>query len=570
GNDAGTVVEVGQIQMADAQRTEPFRRMLSETVAHLRRGNFRDAYNQVRDARIHPGDVQVMPRNHVLDISTVDPATAGDRAGTNLRDHLRRIGLAASAYLVEEPRPGRRMEFSIVEPVTVLRLSSGAQVDIMRPTQTINGQRLTEPRDISEVERFLASEAGRAIQERHAIIIAEEFAHVHQISHGNRAISREFSNFTGTAGRTVNVPEGSPRQDHVNWVNGEREIPFLLMEAGMSLEDAVRHFGHHGERTGVFEYLRTNNAQPGADPAARPTERPQETERRPNEPGENRAQEPNARALEARFIELLRARLAQQFPGRTMGSLGAAEIQIGAQLLVNQLNTAIGGELAVGSGNDTGTTEVLGQRLSGAELTELAQASSRILREMQAASGANPEARALLERVRTGLNPPPQAGAAPREVPLPQMPSDRDLVLLGGGRTITEQTDSGVRVRTDGFGEEWSRDRLPTPEEIRTAIQDRIRQMEEDIRRREQNRESVRPEERALLETLREVERAGTRHGYEGIRTGSGALLSRTRAGVGTALGVGIIITAALGWYIRTQNSGNRPRGLEALQIPGC
>lgn len=270
------------------------------------------------------------------------------------------------------------------------------------------------------------------------------------------------------------------------------------------------------------------------------------------------------RQHEQRFLDLVQAKLREMHPGLAFADLTPRQIEAAMQVVVRDLNGAAG----------QADFTMFGERLSAAEAASRATAGERLRQEFVrgTAPGANdPAALATRDRVRQHIDPPRrEGGARDLSMPFDPWPSERELARLGEGRVVVERTESGVRLRREGTTEEWSSERMPTDEEIRRHIRERIRELQEEIARRERASEPVRAEERALLESLTRMEaRLNDPRAMEGIRGNARPTLGRTRAAVGSTIGIGIIVSAALGWYIRAHEGGRRPPGLQSIDLPG-
>lgn len=150
------------------------------------------------------------------------------------------------------------------------------------------------------------------------------------------------------------------------------------------------------------------------------------------------------------------------------------------------------------------------------------------------------------------------------------LPNVRELAL-SAGRDVFERGPTGLVVRREGTGQQWSGDRVPAREEIERSVEQEIERLDRNIRARERAGEQIRAEERALLETYRRTREAlanPTEHQTRALEANTRRAFGRSRA-VGSTMGIAIIASAALGWYI-SLSGGGRPPALASLQLPGC
>ncbi len=261
------------------------------------------------------------------------------------------------------------------------------------------------------------------------------------------------------------------------------------------------------------------------------------------------------RQQELQFLDLLHARLRELFPNVNISDLRPAQVREGMVQLVESLDQVI-----------DPTARIHGEQLTAEQARQRAEAGQRVVSEftraMEAPSGS-PQARLALERVQHHLNPP-TAQTPSSEIPHHLMASATELARLDTGRPIIEYDGTNARVRREGAAQEVVRE--ISEQDVRRGIDQEIRRMEEESGRRELN-----PSERAVLEHLRQTRtRLNDPGAMQAIRETARPLLGRSRAAAGSTIGMMIIISSALGWYVRTQHGGQRPAGLSNLSLPGC
>jgi len=261
------------------------------------------------------------------------------------------------------------------------------------------------------------------------------------------------------------------------------------------------------------------------------------------------------RQQESQFLDLLHARLRELFPNVNVSDLRPTQVREGMVQLVESLEQVI----------DT-TAQIHGEQMTAEQARQRAAAGQRVMSEFSTAlegPSGSPQARLALERVQQHLNPP-AAQVPSSEIPHHLMSSTAELARLSTGRPIIEYDGTNARIRREGAPQEVARE--ISDQDIRRGIDQEISRLEDESRRRELN-----PSERAVLEQLRQSSARLTEPGaLQAIRENARPLFGRSRAAIGSAIGLMIIVSAALGWHVRTQHGGRRPAGLSYLSLPGC
>lgn len=103
-------------------------------------------------------------------------------------------------------------------------------------------------------------------------------------------------------------------------------------------------------------------------------------------------------------------------------------------------------------------------------------------------------------------------------------------------------------------------------------VDERIRELKNEIEAKTKNGQHVKPEELAVLNATQKVHELLKTNpkAYEGMRPHIKAAFNPGRAALGSATGVAIIVSAAIGFYIKSQQGGQRAPGLPALDLPGA
>jgi hypothetical protein len=156
--------------------------------------------------------------------------------------------------------------FGVRLPQPVACLRGGARVDLVSGC-LLSGS-LSASR-AAKVEAFRHSEAGHALIQEYAITLLEERVHVVQFSHAG-IMSPTFAHFAadvGTARRGCPLFEAFLGLDTTIHVM-EAEIPALLYDAGMRLDEVEQHMyaNHPQDRERLLDYLHTRE---GSLPPAR-------------------------------------------------------------------------------------------------------------------------------------------------------------------------------------------------------------------------------------------------------------------------------------------------------------
>ncbi len=271
---------------------------------------------------------------------------------------------------------------------------------------------------------------------------------------------------------------------------------------------------------------------------------------------------------EHKFLDLLSGKLKELHPESEPRNLTREQIKTAMDHVAVDLRIA----------STTGGKELYGVKLSAQEAEVIAKSGEALTTEFSkegtSAGGTDAKASETIARVRNHIAP--ELLAAQRrssaELPYDPWPPARELAALGEGRTVAEGSENGVRLTRERIGEEWTADKLPTEEQTKKYIEDRIRDLKNEIETKKKNGQTVTAEELAIVDSMEKVHELlkSDPKAYDAMRPRLKAAFNKGRAVVGSSTGVAIIVSAALGFYIKSQLGGHRPPGLSALDLPGA
>ncbi|MGD9680937.1 MAG: hypothetical protein AB7W16_07120 [Candidatus Obscuribacterales bacterium] len=234
-----STVTIDGVEMAPETDTAAFREKLAAGVEAINESRFEKGYDSLREAGNFPGRVDFVRSESVI--------RAEDLKGEGLASYLE--GLKHPSV----SRSGER--YSISEPVTIVELPSGARVDIMHPERTVDGDRVQAAADLA----FIDGPQTRALQKRHAVLMAASLTEAHQQHWQGRLISPALAEHLESNGKQVRIyspfAEGDPQyraeidlasldgfdremldMEARNVIFGNETL-FLLNEAGLSSRD---------------------------------------------------------------------------------------------------------------------------------------------------------------------------------------------------------------------------------------------------------------------------------------------------------------------------------------------
>ncbi|MCA9805084.1 MAG: hypothetical protein KC777_24110 [Cyanobacteria bacterium HKST-UBA02] len=235
-----STVTIDGIETAPETDTAAFREKLAAGVEAINESHFEKGYDSLREAGNFPGQVDFVRSENVI--------RAAELQGEGLASYLE--GLKHPSV----SRSGER--YSIGEPVTIVELPSGARVDIMHPERTVDGDRVQAAADLA----FLDGPQTRALQKRHAVLMAASLTEAHQQHWQGKLISPALAEHLESNGNQVRIyspfaegdPQYRPEIDLASLTDGfDREMLdmearnvifgnetlFLLNEAGLSSRD---------------------------------------------------------------------------------------------------------------------------------------------------------------------------------------------------------------------------------------------------------------------------------------------------------------------------------------------
>ena len=263
------------------------------------------------------------------------------------------------------------------------------------------------------------------------------------------------------------------------------------------------------------------------------------------------------RRNEQKYLDLLSAKVEELFPGQNKANLPADKVKLAMDALNRDLKMALTG------------FEKYGVKLTADEARNVASSGDTLTADFARAETA-PDARTaeVAARVRTQIAP---EGARPASgLPYDPWPPARDLASLAEGRLITESSDTGVRMRRESGGQEWTGDKLPSEEDVKKYVEQRLKEMREELAAKEKAGHPVTAEERVLLESLEKTHEMlkTDPKAYDSLRPALRNGFGRTRAAAGSAVAVGIIVSAAIGYYIKLKYGDRPPSSMPALDLP--
>lgn len=247
-----STVTIDGVERAPEKETAVFREKLAAGVEAINESRFEKGYDLLKSAGNYPGQVDFVRRETVL--------PAGDLSAGGLATYLEGL---------KHPSVSRSGERYIVsEPVTIVELPSGARVDIMHPERTVDGDRVQAAADLE----FVEGPQTRALQKRHAVLMAASLTEAHQQHWQGKLISPTFAEHLESNGNQVRIyspfAEGDPQYRPAIDLTGltpndgfEREMLamearnvifgnetlFLLNEAGLSTRDLRESLSSSGD-----------------------------------------------------------------------------------------------------------------------------------------------------------------------------------------------------------------------------------------------------------------------------------------------------------------------------------
>ena len=244
------------------------------------------------------------------------------------------------------------------------------------------------------------------------------------------------------------------------------------------------------------------------------------------------------RRNEQKYLELLGAKMEELFPGRNKASLPTEKVRLAMEALNRDLTHPTG-------------FDRYGQRFMADEARAVAT------------SGKNLTTDTVLSQLA------PEATNHAHQLQDPWPPA-RDLASLAEGRLITESSETGVRLRRETGGQEWTGDKLPTEEDVKKYVEKRLKEVKEELAAREKAGKNITAEERVLLESLEKTHEMlkTDPKAYDSLRPALRNGFGRTRAAAGSAIAVGIIVSAAIGYYIKLKYGDRPPATMPALDLP--
>jgi hypothetical protein len=259
-----------------------------------------------------------------------------------------------------------------------------------------------------------------------------------------------------------------------------------------------------------------------------------------------------------KFLDLLSAKIKALYPGTDPANLSPDKVKQAMEAVNRELRLSLT------------AFDSYGTKMTADQARAVAESGANMITEFSRGT-ADAKSTEVVQRVR-GHIAPEVVGATARtsELPYDAWPPARDLAKLAEGRMVAESTESGIRLRRESAGEEWSADKLPTEEQVKRYVEERIKEMREQIEQKTKRGETVKAEERALLASLEKTHELlkTDPKAYEGMRSSLKTAFGRTRAVAGSAVAVGIIVSAALGYYIKFTHGGNSAPGVPALDLP--
>lgn len=247
-----STVTIDGVERAPETETAAFRERLAAGVEAINESRFEKGYDSLRETGNFPGQVDFVRSETVL--------KAGD---------LTAGGLATYLEGLKHPSVSRSGERYIVsEPVTIVELPSGVRVDIMHPERTVDGDRVQAAADLE----FIDGPQTRALQKRHAVLMAASLAEAHQQHWQGKLISPSLAEHLENNGNQVRVyspfakgdPQYRPAIDLTGLTLNDgfdremlamearnvifgNETLFLLNEAGLSTRDLRESLSSSGD-----------------------------------------------------------------------------------------------------------------------------------------------------------------------------------------------------------------------------------------------------------------------------------------------------------------------------------
>ncbi|MBX9695940.1 MAG: hypothetical protein K2Z81_26375, partial [Cyanobacteria bacterium] len=250
-------IAVENVVKADPSRLGKEGQWISTAVENVNSGNYRKAYDIARGAQEVNGQFTV-------DQVPLEPVNASDLlAGTAAKKHINSMRDAARAYKLKDGKMG------VIEPQTIIKLESGALVDLMNPAKTMDGRTLTAE-ETKAINAVLESPQGKRIMAEHAFIMMEEMFHIKQFVNDGKPISQTYEEFLKTQGKVQSGPRTGGSY--------EQEVVAALRDAGLHPEVLRLYFENsHLARLEVMDFIRHKDgliSKPGDKPQKAGTVKP--------------------------------------------------------------------------------------------------------------------------------------------------------------------------------------------------------------------------------------------------------------------------------------------------------
>ncbi|MBX9696244.1 MAG: FHA domain-containing protein, partial [Cyanobacteria bacterium] len=287
-------VENDQFRWTPSDRAQDTHRWARTFADHFKEGNYQAAYDHVADLSQYRGRVEVVTHDETIKFADIMPETAGDQAQANLDKFMKRQGSFAAATSTEwirDFKPGDWGDYKITNPRSIIELSSGTKIDITKPDQTIDGVKLTSAADLAEVKKLVDSDVGKRMLAQHAAMMAEEVLHVRQMDNNFLIMSETYARMIeGASGEdnlprleAARLPTEADNSGMRPFETAEEEIPGILADAGMPIDQLRRWYGHVPWRNDLLNFIEKQQ-RPALDapepPLQRPTAAPAEVARK--------------------------------------------------------------------------------------------------------------------------------------------------------------------------------------------------------------------------------------------------------------------------------------------------
>lgn len=235
---------------ADGLKVRQDLQKFSEAMA---KGDYKTALEIARASGIGPAPGNVTDTNADIKANAADLADP-----VKLREFLARMQHAANIKpdVDNEGKPAADRKYEVTTPRPVIKLASGAEVDLTNPARTLGtDSRALTDQEKQQVDTLLKSDAGKRILQEHAMITMEErLVHLSQLHMGGKVISPTYAKFLAERGRAPSDTEagdayyhalraGEPGAPGRNSTTYEQELIALLYDSGMPIKMIEHHFG---------------------------------------------------------------------------------------------------------------------------------------------------------------------------------------------------------------------------------------------------------------------------------------------------------------------------------------